>query len=30
MLTAINRTALVAYSAQQMFDLVNDVACYPE
>ncbi|MGY8816523.1 MAG: type II toxin-antitoxin system RatA family toxin [Pseudomonadales bacterium] len=30
MLTAINRTALVVYSAQQMFDLVNDVACYPE
>lgn len=24
------RNALVAYSAEQMFELVNDVACYPE
>nr|WP_086940869.1 SRPBCC family protein [Thaumasiovibrio occultus] len=26
----INRTALVPYSAQQMFELVNDVNAYPE
>lgn len=29
MLTTIKRSALVMYSAQQMFDLVNDVASYP-
>lgn len=27
---SIQRSALVAYSAQAMFDLVNDVASYPE
>ncbi|EKE82754.1 type II toxin-antitoxin system RatA family toxin [Idiomarina xiamenensis] len=26
----IERTALVAYSAEQMFDLVNDIDAYPE
>ncbi len=26
----ITRTALLPYSAQQVFDLVNDVAAYPE
>lgn len=26
----INRTALLPYPAEQMFDLVNDVAAYPE
>lgn len=26
----INRSALVMYSAKQMFDLVNDVASYPQ
>jgi len=26
----IQRSALVAYSARQIYDLVNDVACYPE
>jgi len=30
MATVINRTALLAYSVQQMFDIVNDVARYPE
>lgn len=30
MLTTIKRSALVTFSAQQMFDLVNDVASYPE
>jgi ribosome-associated toxin RatA of RatAB toxin-antitoxin module len=30
MLTTIKRSALVMYSAQQMFDLVNDVASYPQ
>ncbi|WP_461481903.1 type II toxin-antitoxin system RatA family toxin [Porticoccus sp.] len=29
MLTMIKRSALVMYSAEQMFDLVNDVASYP-
>jgi ribosome-associated toxin RatA of RatAB toxin-antitoxin module len=29
-MTTINRSALVMHSAQQMFDLVNDVARYPE
>ncbi len=28
-MTVINRNALVNYSAEQMFDLVNDVAQYP-
>ena len=27
---SIQRSALVAHSAQAMFDLVNDVASYPE
>ena len=26
----VNRSALVAFSAEQMFDLVNDVASYPQ
>ncbi len=26
---AVNRSALVNYSAQQMFDLVNDIEAYP-
>jgi ribosome-associated toxin RatA of RatAB toxin-antitoxin module len=30
MLTTIKRSALVMYSAEQMFDLVNDVASYPQ
>ena len=30
MLTTIKRSALVMYSAQQMFHLVNDVASYPQ
>ncbi len=30
MLTTINRSALVMYSAEQMFHLVNDVEAYPE
>lgn len=29
-MSTINRTALLPYSAEQMFDLVNDVAAYPE
>lgn len=29
-MTTITRSALVMYSAEQMFDLVNDVARYPE
>lgn len=29
-MTSIERSALVAYSAEAMFDLVNDVAAYPE
>jgi len=29
MLTTIKRSALVMFSAEQMFDLVNDVASYP-
>lgn len=29
-MTVINRTALVMHSAEQMFDLVNDVRRYPE
>jgi len=28
--TRIERSALVAFSAQQMFDLVNDIAAYPQ
>ena len=26
----VRRTAVVPYSAQEMFDLVNDVAAYPD
>ena len=29
-MTQIERSALVMYSAEQMFDLVNDVASYPQ
>ncbi|GAA5443427.1 persistence and stress-resistance toxin PasT [Microbulbifer sp. NBRC 101763] len=29
-MTEIERSALVMYSAEQMFDLVNDVASYPQ
>ena len=29
-MTSINRSALVMHSAQQMFDLVNDVEKYPQ
>lgn len=29
-MTSINRSALVEYSAEQMFDLVNDVEAYPK
>lgn len=29
-MTSIHRSALVEYSDQQMFDLVNDIAHYPE
>ncbi|MBB5210948.1 type II toxin-antitoxin system RatA family toxin [Microbulbifer hydrolyticus] len=29
-MTKIERSALVMYSAEQMFDLVNDVASYPQ
>ena len=29
-MTSINRSALVEYSAQQMFDLVNDIEHYPK
>lgn len=29
-MTRIERSALVAFSAQQMFDLVNDIAAYPQ
>jgi len=29
-MTTINRSALVEYSAEQMFDLVNDVENYPQ
>jgi len=29
-MTKINRTALVLYSAEQLFTIVNDVASYPE
>ena len=29
-MTAINRSALVEYSAEQMFDLVNDIENYPK
>lgn len=29
-MTVINRTALVLHSAEEMFDLVNDVRRYPE
>ena len=26
----VSRSALVSFSAEQMFNLVNDVVCYPE
>lgn len=29
-MTHIERTALVAFSAEQMFELVNDIALYPQ
>ncbi len=29
-MVTISRSALVEYSAQQMFDLINDVESYPE
>ena len=29
-MTQVNRSALVPFSARQMFDVVNDVAAYPE
>jgi ribosome-associated toxin RatA of RatAB toxin-antitoxin module len=29
-MSEITRTALVPYSAEQMYNLVNDVLCYPE
>ena len=29
-MTSINRSALVEYSAEQMFDLVNDIEHYPQ
>lgn len=29
-MTTIHREALVSFSAQQMYDLVNDIASYPE
>lgn len=29
-MSTVNRSALVPYSAQQMFDLVNDTASYPQ
>lgn len=29
-MTKVNKSALVKYSAQQMFDLVNDIERYPE
>ncbi|SIS44737.1 type II toxin-antitoxin system RatA family toxin [Neptunomonas antarctica] len=29
-MTQVNRSALVLHSAQQMFDIVNDVKAYPE
>ena len=29
-MTSINRSALVNYSAEQMYDLVNDIAQYPQ
>lgn len=29
-MTHVNRSALVLHSAQQMFDIVNDVKAYPE
>ena len=29
-MVAISRSALVEYSAQQMFDLINDIASYPQ
>ena len=29
-MTVINRSALVMFSARQMYDLVNDVASYPQ
>lgn len=30
MVQRVERSALVAYSAQQMFDLVNDIEAYPQ
>ena len=29
-MTSINQSALVEYSAEQMFDLVNDIEAYPQ
>ena len=29
-MTHINQSALLPYSAEQLFDLVNDISCYPE
>lgn len=29
-MTTISRNALLPYSAEQVFDLINDVACYPQ
>lgn len=29
-MVTISRSALVEYSAQQMFDLINDIAAYPQ
>lgn len=29
-MTTISRSALLPYSAEQVFDLINDVACYPQ
>ena len=30
MTTSINRTALLSYSSQQMFNIVNDILSYPD
>lgn len=30
MVSSVERSALVPYSAKQMYDLVNDTACYPQ
>lgn len=29
-MASVNRSALVSYSAESMFDLVNDVDAYPQ